>query len=340
MSPSGTLERVSKARLLIASTLVAFGVAASACSSPAASPTGTPSQQTTTASPTATPTQAIPVSKDLSGITVTGDKGKAPKVTFKTPFGLAETAVKVLIPGSTGRKVPVGGVVKVSYHGVNGRDGKVFDESFSGGEPIEFSTAQVIAGFKKGLEGQEVGSRVLIGVPGKDGYDASGGSQDGSIKVGDTILFVVDIVDASRESASGQAVQPKPGLPTVTIEGGKPKITPPTGAPPTNLQVQTLIKGDGAPVAATDAIMVKYVGMSWKTGKVFEEDFDKGETGALSSLIKGWQQGLLGQTVGSRVMLVIPPALAYPDGRREPSLQPGDTLIYVIDILYASKSAQ
>lgn len=278
------------------------------------------------------------MSKDLSGITVTGEKGKAPKVTFKAPFALDETVVKVLIP-ATGRKVPPDGVVKVSYYGVNGRDSKVFDESFKTGKPIEFSTGQVIAGFRKGLEGQTVGSRVLIGVPGKDGYDAQGGSQDGSIKVGDTIMFVVDIVDASRSMATGPAVAPKAGLPAVTVEDGKPKITPPTGNPPAALQVQPLIKGDGAKVGAGDTIMVKYVGMSWKTGKVFEEDYDKGEAGSLAGLIKGWQQGLAGQTVGSRVLLVIPPSLGYPDGRREPKLEPGDTLIYVVDILYTSTPA-
>lgn len=329
---------MSKARLLIVSGIAAFGLAVTACSSPAATPTTDQTGPVTTPAQTVAPSNSIPLSKDLNGITVTGPKGKAPTVNFKAPFALGETTVKVLIPG-TGHKVPADGIVKISYYGVNGRDKKVFDESFKTGKPIEFSTAQVIAGFKKGLEGQAVGSRVLIGIPGKDGYDSSGGSQDGSIKVGDTILFVVDIVDSSLASASGQQVQPKPGLPTVAMENGKPKITKPDGNPPTSLQVQTLIKGSGPAVGAGDTIMVKYQGMSWKTGQVFEEDYTKGETGALSGLIKGWQQGLVGQTVGSRVLLVVPPALGYPDGRREPKLEPGDTLIYVIDVLYTSKAA-
>lgn len=327
---SGTLEAVSKARYALILSLLPLALSMVACSSPSGVPSSA-SPSGSTASPTV-------VSKDLSGVTVTGDFGKTPKVTFKAGLYLAETTTKV-IKASTGRKVPASGIVKVHYYGVNGRDGKVFDESFSTGSPVEFPTDGVITGFKKGLEGQTVGSRVLIGIPGKDGYDASGGSSDGSIAKGDTILFVVDIVDTSYEYATGQAVTPKAGLPTVAVEDNVPKITIPDSDPPSSLQVQTLIKGSGAKVTTSSTILVKYTGVSWKTKEVVEENWTTGESSALNSLIKGWQQGLSGQTVGSRVLLVIPPSLAYPTGQRKPKVEAGDTLVYVIDILYASSSS-
>ncbi len=273
----------------------------------------------------------------MSGVSVTGAYGKTPSVKFTPPLYLGETMTKVLKEGS-GRKISDGGIVKINYYGVNGRTGKVFDESFSGGTPVEFAVNQVITGFKTGLVGQKVGSRVLIGIPGKDGYDSAGGSQDGSIKVGDTLLFVVDIVDTSYSEATGTDVTPAAGLPKVKIDDdGKPSIEIPDSDPPKSLKVQTLIKGDGTTkVTASSTVLVKYVGVSWKTGKVVEENWDEGETGSLSTLIAGWQQGLAGQTVGSRVELVIPPGLAYPTGRRAPKIEAGDTLVYVVDILYAA----
>ncbi|WP_051209266.1 FKBP-type peptidyl-prolyl cis-trans isomerase [Propionicicella superfundia] len=322
---------MSKARAVLIAGLIPLALSLAACASPSPSPTGTTG---TTAGTTPT-ASAVATAKDLSSITVKGDVGATPTVTFAKPFYVGETMVKVLKAG-TGRKVPANGIVKINYYGVNGRDGTVFDESFSGGTPAEFAIDQVITGFKTGLLGQQVGSRILIGIPGKDGYDANGGSSDGSIQTGDTILFVVDILDTSYEVASGTAVTPKEGLPTVTFADGKPTITIPDADPPATLQVQTLITGDGAKLTSSSTVLVKYTGVSWKTKEVVEENWTTGETSALSSLISGWQQGLPGQTVGSRVLLVIPPGLAYPTGRRAPKVEAGDTLVYVIDILYAA----
>ena len=62
-------------------------------------------------------------------------------------------------------------------------------------------------------------------------------------------------------------------------------------------------------------------------------------TGSMNSVIPGWKKGLIGQTVGSRVMLIVPPADAYPNGSTNPPVKKGETLIYVIDILSAQKES-
>lgn len=322
---------MSQVRAALIVGLFPLALSLAACSSPSSSPTATTGA---TSSPTAT-ASAVATAANLSGIKVTGEYGKTPTVTFAKPFTLGATQTRVIKQGN-GRKIAASGIVKVNYYGVNGRDGKVFDESFSKGAPAEFAIDQVIPGFKNGLLGQEVGSRVLIGIPGKDGYDSRGGTPDGSIKAGDTILFVVDIIDTSYETATGTAVTPKAGLPTVTFADGKASIAIPDGDPPKTLQVQTLIKGAGAKVTKSSTILVKYTGVSWKTKKVIEENWTTGESTTLGALIPGWQQGLPGQTVGSRVLLVIPPGLAYPNGHNRPKVDPGDTLVYSIDILYAA----
>src|SRR5690606_33882440 len=126
---------------------------------------------------------------------------------------------------------------------------------------------------KKGLVGQKQGSRVLIAMPGKDGYDASGGTQDGSIQVGDTLIFVVDIVSIPLTGPEGEAVKPAAGLPKVTDKGGKPEISIPKSDPPKELKAQTLIKGKGKKVAETDQVTINYRWQAWKDGRMLEETY-------------------------------------------------------------------
>ena len=324
---------------LVLATTAAAALLLTACgsgtpASPSVSASASPSVSVTpTAS--ATPTSSVVVSNSIDSIKVTGERLKAPKVTFKAPFAIDETRTRVEVAGK-GAKAVETGFVTVHYYGVNGRTGKSFDESYSRKQTVTFPLNQVIEGFKKGLTGQAEGSRVLIVMPGSDGYDASGGSSDGSIAVGDTLLFVVDVVDVSLTEPSGKAITPAAGLPTVTPGTGKPTITIPAGAPaPTKLAAQTLIQGTGAKVAKTDTILARYVGVSWKTGQVIDDQFDTPSSGLLSSTIPGWQSGLVGKTVGSRVMLVLPPKEGFPEGSNNPPVEAGDTVVYVIDLLFA-----
>lgn len=301
-------------------------------STPAASPSA-PSA-TPSASKTPKP-KPIKASNNLDKVSVTGAYGKQPKVKVDSPWAIDQTRTKVLEPGK-GPVVGAGQSVEVNYYGVNGRTGKTFDESFSRGQPVAFSLAQVVPGFSKGLTGQRQGSRVLIAMPGKDGYDASGGSPQAGIEVGDTLIFVVDLVDVQMAGPKGTTVQPKAGLPTVADKGGKPEITIPESKPPTALEVQPLIKGKGKKVGANDAITFNYVWVRWSDGKVLEESYGGQPANApLSGLLPGMVKGLEGQTVGSRVLLVIPPADGYPDGNPTPSIKPGETLVMVVDLLFA-----
>nr|WP_269449772.1 FKBP-type peptidyl-prolyl cis-trans isomerase [Auraticoccus cholistanensis] len=227
------------------------------------------------------------------------------------------------------------GTAELDYVGVNARTGEVFDSSFERGQTAVFPLDQVVPGFSKGLEGQRVGSRVLIAMPGEDGYDASGGNPQAGIEVGDTLLFVVDVVATQLDGPEGTAVEPEEGLPEVSGPEDDPKITVPDGEAPGELVVQPLVEGEGKPVAAEDTITVNYRGVVWETGEVFDSSYEDGpQTGALSSLIPGWQQGLVDQPVGSRVLLVVPPDQGYPQGNQTPALEPGQTLVYVVDVLF------
>jgi peptidylprolyl isomerase len=116
--------------------------------------------------------------------------------------------------------------------------------------------------------------------------------------------------------------------------GTKPKVTKGSGNV-TALKVTTLIKGKGAAVQSGQTITVNYVGVTFKDGKEFDASWNRGQTFDFplgqGQVIKGWDQGLVGVTVGSRVQLDIPADLAY--GENPSGGQPGGALRFVVDVL-------
>jgi peptidylprolyl isomerase len=272
----------------------------------------------------------------LDGISVTGDFGKLPTVKIPAPWGIDKTQSKTLIQG-TGDAVTASSMIEVNYWGANGYTGAVFDESFSANKPISYAVSGFITGFQTGVIGQKVGSRVLIGITGPDGYDSSGGNANIGIDVGDCLVFVVDIISVSATGPSGATVTPPAGLPTVSSDLKAPVITIDTKAtPPSTLTVQPLIKGTGKAVTAASTIRVDYAEYAWSTGQLVKQTYGYAPLdGALSTTIPGWQTGLVGQTVGSRVLLIVPPAQAYPSGNPRINVKVGETMVYVIDILFS-----
>lgn len=287
-----------------------------------------PTEEETT--PAAEP-DVVPES-DLSAVEVTDED--VPVVSVSTPWYISSTQSEVLRDSDNDQQVNQSSIVTVNYVGVNGRSGAIFDSSFERGETATFTLQQLIPGFQKGLVGQHVGSRVVIGIPSEEGYPSGSGEL---IDPGDSLIFVVDILSANFEEATGEEVEPAEGLPVVEFADEVPEITIPDTDPPEELQIQPLIRGTGPEVQATDLIQVKFRNWNWETGELIEDGWHP-QQGPLDGLIEGWKQGLAGQTTGSRMLLVVPPELAYPNGNESaPTVEPGQTLIYVIDILYAAK---
>jgi peptidylprolyl isomerase len=140
---------------------------------------------------------------------------------------------------------------------------------------------------------------------------------------------------APSEAPSAPAEQPTPpaSLQTPAALKSKPKVTAGKGAL-SALKVTYLVKGKGAKVTAGEAVTTNYVLVSYKTGEVIDTSWDRGQTFTYKSgtgdIIKGFDQGLNGVPVGSRVQLDVPAALAY-------GAQQGD-LRFVVDVLDASKA--
>lgn len=273
----------------------------------------------------------------LDGIKVTGEFGEDPEIDFKTPMAIDKTRSSVLVKGN-GPVVGEGATVEVNYRGVLGRTGKEFDSSFGQKAPAVFPIDRTVAGFKTGLVGKRVGDRVLIAIPGPDAYDEAvkAGAGPAEMEVGDTLVFVIDILATSLDTATGEPVKPEFQQVSVS-EGNLPEAKIPSASqPPSSLVIQPIIKGEGRKVKAKDSVIVHYRTWVWRTGKLVEDRFDAQQSGRLADTIDAWKKGLEGQTVGSRVMLVAPSADTYPSGNSKISMEAGDTLVYVIDILFAS----
>ncbi len=133
----------------------------------------------------------------------------------------------------------------------------------------------------------------------------------------------------------------QPTLPTASGSfGEKPTLTFPETDAPSGLQVVVLTEGDGPAVTSGRNIVVHYLGQTWG-GHVFDNSYDRGDTIAfpigVGAVIGGWDEGLVGQPVGSRVLLSIPSHLGYGDrGVPQAGIRGGDTLVFVVDILAAS----
>lgn len=117
--------------------------------------------------------------------------------------------------------------------------------------------------------------------------------------------------------------------------GRSPDITLPDGPPPSELQLTDLVEGDGDEAAPGDTVTVHYAGVSWTNdGAGFDASFGRQPaTFPLDRVIAGWQQGIPGMKVGGRRLLVIPPELGYGQNSPTPLIAPGDTLVFVVDLL-------
>jgi peptidylprolyl isomerase len=277
----------------------------------------------------------------LDGVTVTGGTDSKPQVQIDNGYSVDNMQVQTLVKGD-GAKVGGQDVVTVDYVGINGRNGQEFDSSWKSGQPATFSLGPgMISGFNKALTGQTVGSRVVAAIPPEDGYGSQGNPQAG-IKGQDTLVFVIDIRGSSPSKATGEAVEPPAGLPHLATDSqGLPAqfhATGQTAPAPEQVKAYTVIEGGGAPVEAGQTVTLNFLGQVYPDGQTFVRSYGQSPT----SLPIGQGQPLpcfdelVGQPVGSRVILLCPPDAAFgPQGNPQAGIKGTDTLIFAVDLLNA-----
>jgi peptidylprolyl isomerase len=117
----------------------------------------------------------------------------------------------------------------------------------------------------------------------------------------------------------------------------KPEIDFPEGPPPSELEVTDVLAGDGDEAAPGRTAVVHYVGVAYSSGEEFDASWNRGEPFAFplgaGRVIAGWDRGVVGMKVGGRRRLVIPPDLGYGDRGAGSAIAPGETLIFVVDLI-------
>jgi FKBP-type peptidyl-prolyl cis-trans isomerase len=277
-------------------------------------------------------------------VTATGPVGKAPVV--RIPAHRAGTAlVTRSLAAGHGPALLAGDsyLANFSVYVWHGTTHRLLYSTFSA-MPQVLPVTIGLAGVQRAVTGLRSGGRVLAVVPPKYGYGSAGNSQIG-VTPGDTLVWVVDPIRVFTRTASATGAHVSDGggrLPRVTASPGTaPVIAVPKNAPPGSLKVVTLIKGGGPAIRSGEAVVVKYVGMIWRNQQVFDENWPSAARPTaiptvfrLGQVIAGWNTGLVGIPVGSRVMLVIPPADGYgARGQPQAGIKGNDTLVFVVDIL-------
>ncbi|BAJ32426.1 MULTISPECIES: FKBP-type peptidyl-prolyl cis-trans isomerase [Kitasatospora] len=293
------------------------------------------------------PTQApVPPIKDSAKVmpTVAGDFGTKATITLPKDAPDGTFVVKELSAG-TGPKVEKGNWVSVDYTAMDWQTGKEIPGSYGeqNGKPQLYQAGggSLIPALDNAVEGHKAGSRLVVVAPPAAAFGPQGNSQLG-IGAGDSLVFVLDIRQANAPGAvlSGDVTPPPADFPQVKDNGTKPaEITPPKGvADPTELKTHVLIQGKGRKVEAGENVLVQYTGVLYKDGKKFDSSLDRGQaftfTAGAGKVIEGWDKGITGQAIGSRVELVIPASLGYKDQASD-SIPANSTLVFVVDILDA-----
>jgi peptidylprolyl isomerase len=117
----------------------------------------------------------------------------------------------------------------------------------------------------------------------------------------------------------------------------KPEIEFPGAEPPADLVITDVTQGDGAEATSGSTVSVHYVGVAHSTGEEFDASYNRGTPLqfriGVGQVIQGWDQGVEGMKVGGRRQLVIPPHLGYGDRGAGGVIKPGETLIFVVDLI-------
>ncbi len=272
----------------------------------------------------------------LDAVVSEGDLGAAPTLTFDQPFAVSAPVARVDVEG-TGDEISEEQTVTINYVAVSGDDGTVLGSTWESATPesLPLGDPTLVAALRDAIIGQNVGTRVLFAAPGGEATETS--------EAYPATLMAIEVTEARTvpTRAEGEAVEPPAGLPEVTLaEDGAPSIEIPEGTTePDELIAQTLIEGSGPAVEARQSITVQYTGWLWD-GTEFDSSWTNGApfttTIGTGSVIPGWDEGLVGKTVGSQVLLVIPGDKGYgPEGSGD-TIPPDATLVFVVDILDAA----
>lgn len=277
-------------------------------------------------------------------VSVSGDFDVEPTVEFESPLSVDRTERTVVIEGEGDVKAEQGDTVIASYTVYNGTTGEQVDSTGFGeeGESVGFivDEGQFLPGIVRALNCSVEGDRVVAVVPPADAFGENG-LADLEIGAEDAMVFVIDVkevTEAVDASADMKTVEPDAaGMPTVEFgDDGAPVVTFPEGDAPGSLQLAILKQGNGDVVKEGDTVELNYTGINWTTGESFDSSWERGEAAsfATDAVIPGFGSALVGQAVGTQLVVVIPAEYGYgSNGNANAGIGGTDTIVFVVEIL-------
>jgi FKBP-type peptidyl-prolyl cis-trans isomerase 2 len=292
--------------------------------------------------------QVVPTGESAGYVNASGTFGSPPEVDFPTPL-LTPSAQQSIIDTGAGELITAGQIVDFQVSLFNGDDGSLitastYDDSEA---PVRRTAGNDVDVLAQALQCAQVGSRIAVtgaieDVFGADALDPTLGLENDT-----AIVMVLDIEAAYLARATGTPQLGASGIPAVvTTSDGVPGVTIPTEPPPTEVRSHTLVLGQGTQLADGDRAVLHYTGLLWNTKTIFDSSWERGAPATFTitsfendpnGIVPGLADGLIGATVGSQVIVVIPPAFGYPAGQAPASVPDGSTMVFVVDILGIEK---
>jgi peptidylprolyl isomerase len=266
----------------------------------------------------------------LDAVTVSKDLDKEPDVEFEAPLSIEQPSAEVIVEGD-GDAIKDGDTIIWRPLFYNASSGDLI-QSWWQGAPAGMQTITEDAVGATAFEfftTVKVGSRIAM----------AGWQQDQSGQM----LALVQVADIDRVidpmRAEGEEQDPSGDFPTVTrADNGEPSLDANfEGDPPTEAVTEVLIQGDGDTTATGDFLSMQYMGWTWDDSQIFDSSWQNGAafgfTLGAGEVIEGWDDGLEGVAVGSQLMLVLPPSVAYGEEGESESQLAGKTLVFVVVVL-------
>ncbi|WP_122817558.1 FKBP-type peptidyl-prolyl cis-trans isomerase [Nocardioides pantholopis] len=278
----------------------------------------------------------------LDAVSISGDPGTAPEVSWKDRMSAGKVEVEVLVEGD-GPEVKTGEDVQANIWVGNGYSQQETWSTYAegGAQSLTVDEEQLAPVFVEALEGHPRGSRVAVTASAEEAFGETGNPGLG-IGNKDAVLLVVDIADQALAAPQGAKQKAPAWAPKITtnrkglVSGLDFAGTP---EPSDKLRTAYLVKGEGAKVAKGQSVTVDYLGQVYGAKKPFDQSYGKKPMTTqigVGAVVPGWDQGLVGVPVGSRVLLAIPPKLGYGEkGQKDAGIKGTDTLYFVVDVLGA-----
>lgn len=254
-------------------------------------------------------------------VTVEGEAGQPATAEFETPLEVSAVERTVVTEGD-GEALDEGSLVRFGFSAYSGESGEKLGTV--GYEEGQLLPAAITADNPLGqvLGCAAPGTRVVAAFPANEQQQTK------------SEVYVFDLLEEVPSAAWGEEQDAVEGMPTVELaDDGEPTITIPEGEAPAEVELATLKQGDGAEVEPGDEVLAHYRGVKWSDGSTFDSSWERGEPAPFqtSGVVAGFRQALEGQTVGSQVLVVIPPKAGY--GQQKGHELEKETLVFVVDIL-------